>query len=291
MKVAANNHHYEQVEFYRDTFYGIFIYKHLHAQEPVAPNGKFVSVNGAKIYYEENGIGDPLILMHGFGRTAADWKPFVEAFSKKFRVIAWDMRGHGRSTNSDTSEVFLHATAARDLLTFIEVLKLEKVKLIGHSSGGIVALYAATMQPSAIEAIVPISAQAYFGDSVRSFIKRNAVPEAYYEFMGLSKLHGEQKGRLIARQFFHFHKLQGDPLIIPEQLSKIKSRTFVVHGDNDFVPVSQAWVMFQNIPGAHLLIIPNGWHEPHRGEENKNDFIRRVLEFLSGEWDKAKFPK
>ncbi len=269
---------------------GLFSISSLHAQQPVASNGRFVSVNGASIYYEDTGKGEPLILMHGFGGTADDWTPFVEAFSKRFRVIAWDMRGHGRSTNPDTSEVFLHATAARDLLNLIDVLKLQKVKLIGHSSGGIVALYAATMRPAAIEAIVPMSAQTYYGDSVRSFITRNAVPEAYYEFMNLAKLHGETKGRLIAKQFYHFRKLQGDPLITPEQLSKIKSRTLIVHGDNDFVPVSQAWKMFQSIPGAHLLIVPNGWHEPHRGEENRNDFIRRVLEFFSGEWDKAKFP-
>ena len=58
------------------------------AQEPVASNGKFVTVNGAKIYYEEYGQGEPLILLHGFGRTLADWKPFIPEFSKQYHVIA-----------------------------------------------------------------------------------------------------------------------------------------------------------------------------------------------------------
>ena len=259
----------------------------LVAQQPAAANGKFIKVNGATIYYEEQGTGDPLILMHGFGGTSAVWKPFVAEYAKHYRVISWDMRGHGRSDNPDTSVVFLHAVAARDLLAIIESLQLKNVKLIGHSSGGIVSLYAAIMKPDAIEAIVPMSAQINYSDTVRSFIKRNAQPEAFYEFAGLEKSHGKQKGKLLARQFYHFRLLQGDPLIMPAQLATIKARTLIIHGDNDFVPVSQAWEMFQNIPHAHLSIIPNAGHMPQEGESNSKLFLRQTLEFLSGEWGKS----
>ncbi len=268
-----------------------FSFNTLIAQVPVAPNGKFIKVNGATIYYEEVGTGDPLILMHGFGGTSAVWKPFVAEYAKHYRVICWDMRGHGRSDNPDTSVIFLHAVAARDLLAIIESLQLKNVKLIGHSSGGIVALYAAIMKPDAIEAIIPVSAQLNYSDTVRSFIKHNAMPEAYYEFAGLEKSHGKQKGKLLARQFYHFRLLKGDPLITHEQLATIKARTLIIHGDNDFVPVSQALEMFQNIPHAHLSIIPNGGHMPHEGEENSKLFLRQSLEFLKGEWGKSPLPK
>jgi pimeloyl-ACP methyl ester carboxylesterase len=261
------------------------------AQEPASSSGKVIQANGINIYYEEQGKGEPLILLHGFGRTASDWKPFIPELSKEYRVIAWDMRGHGRSAQPDTSETFLHAVAARDLIAIIESLKLPNVNLIGHSSGGIIALYAAILRPDLIKAIVPVSAQLHFSDSVRSFIKRNAVPEAYYEFMDLEKLHGVQKGRMIAKQFYHFRQLVGDPAITHDQLKSIKAKTLIVHGDNDFVPVSQAWEMFEHIPGAHLSIIANGWHEPHFGDANQKDFIRRVSEFLRGDWDKTEMPK
>ena len=216
-------------------------YNSVMAQEPVALNGKFVDVNGANIYYEEYGVGEPLILLHGFGRTLEDWKPYIPEFSKKYHVIAWDMRGHGRSTNPDTGKIFLHATAANDLVALIEKLSLKKVKAIGHSSGGITILYAATKQPDFFEAIVPISVQMYFSVQVREFIKINAKPEAYYEFNEHKKQHGEIKGRLLARQFYHFHELYGDPSITADKLAIIKARTLIIHGDNDFVPVSQAW--------------------------------------------------
>ncbi|HTE29692.1 MAG TPA: alpha/beta hydrolase [Chryseolinea sp.] len=257
----------------------------VEAQESVAPSGKFVTVNGAKIYYEEYGQGEPLILLHGFGRTLADWKPYIPEFSKKYRVIAWDMRGHGRSTNPDTSKVFLHATAAKDLLALLEKLNLKKVKAIGHSSGGIVILYAATMEPDRFEAIVPVSAQLYYSVQTREFIKMNAKPESYYQFNEMEKQHGKIKGQFLARQFYHFHELYGDPSITPDQLATIIAKTLIVHGDNDFVPVSQAWGMFQNIPNAHLWVVPNGWHLPLVGEQNVIDFTRRTLEFLGGQWN------
>lgn len=263
----------------------------VNGQEPVSRNGKFSNVNGAKIYYEEYGQGEPLILLHGFGRTASDWQPFISEFSEYYRVIVWDMRGHGRSTNPDTSIVFRHAVAAQDLLSLMDQLKLEKTKLIGHSSGGIVALYAASMQPERFDAIVPMSAQTYFSLETRDFIEKNARPESYYQFNDGEKLHGKVKGMFIARQFYNFRKLKGDPSITPDQLATITARTLVIHGDNDFVPVSQAWNMFQHIPNAHLYIVPNGWHLPHAGSSNGSDFTRRALEFLKGDWDKGFSPK
>ncbi|MES2795267.1 MAG: alpha/beta hydrolase [Bacteroidota bacterium] len=260
----------------------------LKAQEPVAPNGKFVEVNGAKIYFEEYGQGEPLILLHGFGRTLADWKTSIPEFSKNYHVIAWDMRGHGRSTSPDTSIVFLHATAAKDLLALLEKLNLKRVKAIGHSSGGMTLLYAATKEPDRFEAIVPISAQMYYSLQVREAIKINAKPEAFFEINELEKKHGKIKGQLIARQFYHFHELYGDPSISPDQLAAIKARSLIIHGDNDFVPVSQAWEIYKNIPNAYLYIVPNGWHLPHVGGANEIDFIRRTLEFLKGDWNKGR---
>ena len=53
------------------------------AQEPVNPNGKFATVNGAKIYYEEYGQGEPLFLLHGFSGTTSAWSAFIPEYAKK----------------------------------------------------------------------------------------------------------------------------------------------------------------------------------------------------------------
>lgn len=261
-----------------------------NAQEKANPQGKFITVNAAKIYYEEYGQGEPLILLHGFGRTLADWKPYIGEYSKTYHVIAWDMRGHGRSSSPDTSSAFYHLTATKDLLALIQKLNLEKVRAIGHSSGGIIILNAAILEPERFEAIVPVSAQMHFSVQTREFIEKNAKPEAYYEFNKLEGQHGKTKGRLIARQFYRFWRLYGDPAITPDQLAMIKARALIVHGDNDFVPVAQAFEIYKHIPNAHLWVVPNGWHMPHVGAQNEVDFTRITLEFLNGKWSKERKP-
>jgi pimeloyl-ACP methyl ester carboxylesterase len=250
------------------------------AQPPAASNGKFAEVNGCKIYYEEFGQGKPLLLLHGFTSTGDNWKSFAAEYAKNYRVIVWDMRGHGRSTNPDTSINFLHATAARDLIALMDELKLDKVNVIGHSSGGIVVLLAAIMAPDRFEAIIPVSAQTYYSKQVREFLEKTAKPKTPNP--ELDKSHGKEKGALLAQQYYNFRKLYGDPAVTLDQLATIKARTLVVHGDNDMVPVSQAWEMFQNIPKAHLWISPNTSHGPPFGP-NQGDFIRRTLDFLKGD--------
>jgi pimeloyl-ACP methyl ester carboxylesterase len=185
----------------------------------------------------------------------------------------------------------LHETAAKDLLHLIKKLQLKKVKVIGYSSGGIVALYAAILGPESIEAIIPVSAQTSYSPQVRDFIARNATPEVQYKRLDFEKSHGKEKGMLLARQFYHFKDLQGDPSITQKQLTTIKSRTLIVHGDNDFVPVSGAWEMFEHIPNARIYLVPNGWHIPHIGAENSAEFLRRAIAFLEGDFAKNAFPR
>ncbi len=68
-----------------------------YGQVKVNANGKFFNYNGTKVYYEDAGNGEPLLLFHNFFNTADSWKPHVEVYSKQFRTIAIDMMGHGRS--------------------------------------------------------------------------------------------------------------------------------------------------------------------------------------------------
>ena len=86
----------------------------VEAQVPAGPKGKFITVNNAKIYYEEHGQGEPLILLHGFGRTLEDWKAYVPEFAKSFRVIAWDMRGHGQSGYPEDTAAYSEVLTVAD---------------------------------------------------------------------------------------------------------------------------------------------------------------------------------
>lgn len=91
-----------------------------------------------KLYYRECGKGQPMILLHGNGEDSTYFENQIRFFSKKYRVIAIDTRGHGKSprgTRPFTVEQF-----AKDLKGFLDEKRLRHIILLGFSDGGNVAI-------------------------------------------------------------------------------------------------------------------------------------------------------
>ena len=257
----------------------------IKAQQTVGPNGKFVTVNNLKLYYEDTGRGMPLLLLHGFGRTGSDWDLFKAELSKSHRLIALDLPGHGRSDWMDTTDFYLHKKAAEHIIGLLDQLRIDSTNIMGISSGGFITLYIATLRPELAKKIVIIGGQVYYSKTTRSVITKFADPDKNPPNESQVKAHGKQKASLLSRQFWNFRKLYGDPSFTPDVLSTVKARALIIHGDNDEIaPLSNAWEMYQNIPGARLWIVPNGGHVPPVVPGNKDDFTRRTLEFLQGKW-------
>lgn len=252
------------------------------AQLKVASNGKFVEVQGVKIYYEETGKGKPLLLLHGFSRTADEWKPFVSEYAKSFRVIAIDLPGHGRSDLMDSSNNYLHKKATEYIISFCEALKLDSLQVIGFSAGAVVTLHMATMNPSLAKKIIIVAGQLNFSDSTRSFIRSLGSPDNFItDPKELSQLHGPVKSKILAEQFWNFQTLYGDPSFTPDILKTITASTFIIHGDNDpIAPADNAFEMHKHIPGAHLWILPFAEHVGFFYPPFQKEFLEKTLHFL-----------
>lgn len=268
----------------------LIVVQGIDAQEPVAPNGKFATVKGLKFYYEDTSKGIPLVLIHGFSGTSSFWKPFIPEFSKFYRVIAMDIPGHGRSDYMDTTEVYSHKKAAEYIIALLHQLNIDSAYVLGGSSGGMITLHMATLEPGLTKKIIVLAGQIYFSRQTRNLISSFGPGTENPQRLDASiKAHGKIKGPLLERQFWNFRKLYGDPSFTPDLLSTIKAKTLIVHGDNDpIAPVTNAWEMYQNIPNANLWVVPNGGHVFLFDPANHADFIRRVLEFLRGDWEKNK---
>jgi len=255
------------------------------AQEAVSSNGKFATINGLKIYYEESGKGMPVILLHHFFATASQWKTYVPELAKKYRVIAVDLPGHGRSDYMDTTKVFLHKKATEYIIGLVDFLKLDSVYLIGASSGGSIALYLATLRPDLVKRAIVISGILYREKQIRETVASWSKNPDATEIAA----HGKEKAILLHKQATYFSELYGDPSFTPDVLSTIRASTLIIHGDNDQVPISSALEMYQNIPNSYLWIVPNGGHfcfPPYLDSKNESDFVKRTMEFLNGDWDK-----
>jgi 3-oxoadipate enol-lactonase len=118
---------------------------------------KEVEANGMRTAYLEEGSGDPVVLVHGLGGTAAAiFKHLLAPLSRSHQVIAYDLRGSGLS--SVTEGPYTVELLTEDLDALLAALGLDNVTLIGHSLGGGVVLEYAATRPDRVRAAVGIGA-------------------------------------------------------------------------------------------------------------------------------------
>lgn len=257
-------------------------------QQSLIPAGHTTPINGAEIYYEIHGNGSPLVLLHGFTGSVAEWREFVPELAKHYQVIVMDMRGHGHSTNP--GDQFTHRQVASDLLELMNRLHLGRVKAMGISSGGMTLLHLATQHPDRVEAMVLIGATSHFTDEARA-IMRGTTFETLppKELTELRTIHprGDQQIRAIMEQFHNFQYSYDDVNFTAASLSTITARTLIIHGDRDeFFPVNIPVDIYRAIPKSYLWVVPNSGHTP-LGATNpprraqREAFLKTVLEFLS----------
>jgi len=112
-----------------------------------------VEVGGVRLAYRVSGPSDapPLVLLHALGESAADWDGVAPVFAQQRRVYALDLRGHGRSDWPGTYSLELMRA---DVVGFLDVLTLDRVDVIGHSLGGIVAYLVAAGEPRRVRRLV-----------------------------------------------------------------------------------------------------------------------------------------
>ena len=114
-----------------------------------------VNLDGNRIYYDIQGMGFPLVLIHHLAGNTKSWRNQIPYFSKKFRVITYDLRGHGRS--DDPKKAFTMQDLADDLYLLLSKLDIERCAIIGHSIGGVIAPLFASKHKTMVSALVIVA--------------------------------------------------------------------------------------------------------------------------------------
>lgn len=256
------------------------------AQEPVAPNGRVVQIRGRALYYEDQGSGPPLLLMHGFGGSATFWRPLADSLKAQYRVITVDLPGHARSDAADASLIYSHADAAKSMIALLDSLAIPSVGILGYSSGGMIGMYMAAESPNRVTSLVTMGSQIYYSKEAQAAITAGGPDSAKAQTMATyATRHGPAKGMLIARQFWAFRESNNELNITPQMLNRITARTLVTQGSDDsIVPVSQAFEIARGIRGSHLWVLAHAGHNPFPGDAGRVELLTRLRPFLAGAW-------
>ncbi|MCU1385365.1 MAG: alpha/beta hydrolase fold-containing protein [Acidobacteria bacterium] len=228
-----------------------------------------LEVNGFRMYVDQRGDGEPLLLLHGGTGIGADWQHvFAHGDPAGCRVIVPDMRGHGRSTNPGA---FTFRDAAGDLFALLDHLRIQRVKAIGLSLGAKTLLHMATQHPSRIDAMVLVSATPYFPAQARAAMAQlsvDAFSEADWAAQRQRHAHGDEQIRMLFQQLRNLKDSDDDMAFTPALLATITARTLIVHGDRDpLYPVELALELYRSISHSALWVVPNGGHGPIFGPQ------------------------
>jgi 3-oxoadipate enol-lactonase len=136
-----------------------------------------VDLNGVKIYFEDLGsrTGLPIVFIHGFPFSHEMWQPQIKALTDRFRVIGYDVRGHGESDVGDGQ--YMLEFFVDDLIGLLDHLKIGKAVLCGLSMGGYIALRAVERNPERVLGLVLADTQAK-ADSNEAKLRRAASMKA-----------------------------------------------------------------------------------------------------------------
>lgn len=250
----------------------------------------YCTLAGLHMYYEEYGnpAGFPLLLLHGFTGTSTFWTNQLEAFGTQYRLIVPDLRGHGRTNNPAGSAAMNHRQFARDIIALCHVLHLQQALFCGESSGAMLLLTLALLEPTLARTCILAGGTYYYADQLRTWL-RQQTPESMdptgERVQVLQAVHvalGPDHWRTVVMDFIaladHAH---ADDFPEAEELRMIQMPVLIVHGDRDhFFPVEVAAELYRLLPNAELCILPRTGHTPPA--EHPAWFNAIVLDYLAG---------
>ncbi len=260
----------------------------------------FIQNQGAKIYWDEQGAGDPVLLLMGLAYPSDMWHRTRPALSKKFRTIVIDNRGIARSDMPPGP--YPISLMASDAIAVLDAAGVESAHVYGISMGGMIAQELTLQHPDRVRSLIlgctaaggptAVRAEQEVTDVImaRGSMTPAQAAEAAIPFIydiGTARASIDQDLN-VRRPWFaqpeaYIAQLQG--ILAWEaysRLPQIAVPTLVIHGENDrLVPPGNGKLIAQRIPGAKLVMLPNASHifptDQPEGSEHA------VLEFLAAQ--------
>jgi pimeloyl-ACP methyl ester carboxylesterase len=250
----------------------------------------YQEVGGLRLFYEREGKGFPVYLLHGAVLAHSLWKPQLEALRGKYSAIAPDLPGHGRSDPLPS-----HPPSIRDysevVAGLMEALDTGEAVVVGHSMGGAITLQLALDHPEKVRALVLANTGAKLGVSplLLQVLRENfrgAMEVGWRSMLGgkgrrreeeLRELEEEMKGTRPEVGLEDFEACNA--FDCREKLSKIKKPALIVGGrDDTLTPPWYQEYLHQKLEGSSLVMLKEVGHLSMA--EDPSSFNSALLNFL-----------
>lgn len=250
------------------------------------------------LHYLDEGIGDPVLLLHGLGSRSSDWQLQLPFLRDAYRVIIPDLRGHGLSPKSPGPYSLGMMTA--DVVALLDKLDAGPVHVIGLSMGGMIGFQLAVDHPNRVRSLVAVN-------STPDLVPRTSGERwQIRQRRWLARLAGpRQTGQFLARRLFPKpdQDLLRETLVaewsqndkaayiasmdacvgwsVLADIGRIRCPVLVVSGDRDYLPLAAKRAYTDMIPGARLEIINDSGHatpvdQPEVFNQLMMKFLRQV---------------
>ena len=262
------------------------------------------SRDGVRIYYEEHGSGQPVVLAYGIGGNAGMWEPNIEALSAGHRLILWEPRGHARSDSPENPQSVTFAHWVSDLYDLMDHLGLGHAVVGGLSLGAGIATRFTLNHPERVRALIIVDSSSASGlplgvdnvvlraKSIEVTLKGGMDAMAEFAIASNPNVAGRIKLDPGARkEIFDYYRmltpigyanalralLQMD--YITDRLGEITVPTLLVCGDEDpsLGPMRE---IQKRIPHTRFALLSLAGHFANR--DRPEAFNRAVVEFLNG---------
>jgi pimeloyl-ACP methyl ester carboxylesterase len=254
----------------------------------------YAEVNDIRLYYEDEGQGEPLLLLHGAlgavdPAVSSSWGKLRPALAERYRTISLEHRGHGRSNNP--AGQLAYGQLAQDVAAFIAQLALAPVHLAGASLGGEVGLALGVTRPEVLRSLVCVGANYRVDDPTRealAFFDAEVLERDDPAFAAeLARRHDAHHSPGYWRELVRQVRVMAEVglALTEEDLRRISVPTLLIVGEADpFNGLEQALVMRRCFLHAEMLVLNHAGMEGmanHRVQFTRPDVVRRVmLDFL-----------
>jgi pimeloyl-ACP methyl ester carboxylesterase len=240
---------------------------------------QYVQVNGESLYVETHGDGLPVLLLPGGLSTLDSFFSQWPSLAARYRVIAIEPRGHGRST--PITELTYRQLAA-DAIAVLDALGIAQVSIVGWSDGGTTGLMMALEYPQRVKKLVAISAN--FSPTGIDAAAQSAVSDdatagpnrmAYvlYRWRAGRNANWDELRRVVTTMWLT------RPIMAMSELQRVRAPTLLIVGSNDLVTLEHTREMAAMLGDAELCVIEEGHHTSLIWDAD--EVTQRIMDFLA----------